>query len=105
MAVGGTSLTIATNGSRISETAWSSGGGGPSRYEVEVPFQRSVQNSGKRTTPDVAYNADTNRGFYVYDSVAGPERSDGLVFLRRHQRQRAAVGRPDRLGRPGPRLR
>jgi subtilase family serine protease len=69
LAVGGTSLTITTNGTRISETGWSSGGGGLSKYEYEQPFQRSVQSSGKRSTPDVAYNADTNKGFYVYDSV------------------------------------
>jgi subtilase family serine protease len=69
LAVGGTSLTITSNGTRISETGWSSGGGGLSKYESEQPFQRSVQGSGKRSTPDVAYNADTNKGFYVYDSV------------------------------------
>jgi subtilase family serine protease len=69
VAVGGTSLTVATNGTRISETGWNSGGGGLSKYEFELPNQRSVQNSGKRSTPDVAYNADPNTGFYVYDSV------------------------------------
>jgi subtilase family serine protease len=69
LAVGGASLIIATDGTRINETGWSGGGGGLSRYEFEVPFQRSVQGSGKRSTPDVAYNADPNTGFYVYDSV------------------------------------
>jgi subtilase family serine protease len=69
LAVGGTSLTITSDGTRISETAWSSGGGGPSKYEYEPSFQRAAQTSGKRATPDVAYSADTNKGFYVYDSV------------------------------------
>ena len=69
IAVGGTSLSLGANGNRSAETAWSSGGGGLSKYEFELPFQRSSQNSGKRATPDVAYNADTNTGFYVYDSV------------------------------------
>ena len=69
LAVGGTSLTVTANGTRINETGWSSGGGGLSRYEAEPSFQRSVQGSGKRSTPDVAYNADTNTGFYVYDGT------------------------------------
>jgi len=69
LAVGGTSLTITSDGTRISETAWSSGGGGLSKYESEPSFQRAAQTSGKRATPDVAYSADTNKGFYVYDGV------------------------------------
>ncbi len=66
LAVGGTSLTIAPDGTRISESAWSSGGGGLSKYEPEPSFQQPAQTSGKRSTPDVAYNADTNKGYYVY---------------------------------------
>ena len=69
LAVGGTSLTITADGTRISETGWSSGGGGLSQYESEPSFERSAQNYGMRATPDVAYNADTNTGYYVYDGT------------------------------------
>ena len=69
LAVGGTSLTITADGTRISETGWSSGGGGLSRYESEPSFERSAQNYGMRATPDVAYSADTNKGYYVYDGT------------------------------------
>lgn len=69
LAVGGTSLTITTAAAYASEKAWSDSGGGPSQYEAEPSFQRQAQDSGKRSSPDVAYNADPNTGFYVYDTV------------------------------------
>ncbi len=69
LAVGGTSLNITANGTRLGETGWSKSGGGLSEYEAEPSIQRAGQNSGKRSSPDVAYSADTNKGFYVYDSV------------------------------------
>jgi hypothetical protein len=71
LAVGGTSLTTSsTTSSYVSETGWYGSGGGISRYEREPYYQRSVQGTGARTTPDVAYNADPNTGFAVYDSTA-----------------------------------
>ncbi len=69
LAVGGTSLTIATPGAYVGETAWNGSGGGPSQYEAKPSYQSSTPDAGKRTTPDVAYNADPNTGYYVYDSV------------------------------------
>ena len=69
LAVGGTSLTITSAGAYVGETAWTDGGGGPSQYEAEPSYQSQVQGSGQRMTPDVAYNADPNTGFYVYDTV------------------------------------
>ena len=69
LAVGGTSLTITTAAAYVGEKAWSDSGGGPSQYEAEPSYQDQVQTSGKRTSPDVAYNADPNTGFYVYDTV------------------------------------
>jgi hypothetical protein len=42
------------------------GGGGSSAYVSEPSYQRSVQNTGLRSTPDVAYNADPNTGYYTY---------------------------------------
>ena len=69
LAVGGTSLTITTQNAWGGETAWSDSGGGRSLYEAEPAFQRAAQASGKRTTPDVAYDANPNTGVYVYDTV------------------------------------
>jgi hypothetical protein len=69
LAVGGTSLSTNSSGSFVGETAWSGSGGGISTFETEPSYQTSVQTTGQRTTPDVAYNADPNSGFAVYDSV------------------------------------
>ena len=71
LAVGGTTLNT-TGSARAygSETAWSDSGGGPSLYEGEPNYRRSVQSSGKRKAPDVSYDANPNTGFSVYDSTA-----------------------------------
>ena len=69
LAVGGTGLSIDAAGDYLGETGWSGSGGGPSRFEAEPGFQRAVQQSGKRSTPDVAYDADPNTSFYVYDTA------------------------------------
>jgi subtilase family serine protease len=69
IAVGGTTLNLAnTSGTYGSERGWSGSGGGYSSYENEPSFQKSVQNSGVRTTPDVSYDANPNTGFYVYQT-------------------------------------
>jgi subtilase family serine protease len=68
LAVGGTSLTIRSDGSWQSETGWSSSGGGQSAFESRPAFQTSLPMS-HRGSPDVAYNADPNTGFAVFDSV------------------------------------
>ena len=69
LAVGGTSLSIDAWGNYLGETAWAGSGGGTSRFEAEPTFQRAAQQSGKRDAPDVAYDADPNTGFYVYDTA------------------------------------
>ena len=72
ISVGGTSLTVAANGTLVGETAWSGSGGGVSAYIAEPLRQRAanlLQANGRRATPDVAYNADPNTGYPVYDSV------------------------------------
>jgi len=69
LAVGGTRLTLSSAGTYSQESGWSNGGGGPSRAEAEPTFQRGVQTSGRRDTPDVAYDADPGTGFLVYDSL------------------------------------
>ena len=67
LAVGGTTLTPNANGT-FNETGWTAGsdpsapsqasGGGYSQYEREPPFQQGVQQSGRRTSPDVSFDAD-----------------------------------------------
>jgi subtilase family serine protease len=73
VAVGGTRLNVDSAGNYFGETAWSGSGGGQSVYEVEPSYQAThlIPNdpNGKRGTPDVAYDADPNTGFSVYDSV------------------------------------
>ncbi len=69
LAVGGTTLNLASANGYGSETAWSGSGGGLSRFEFEPAFQKMVQGTGVRTTPDVGYDANPSTGFLVYDSV------------------------------------
>jgi hypothetical protein len=69
VAVGGTTLTLSSDGSVTSEVAWSGSGGGQSWVEPEPSYQKSVQSSGKREMPDVSFEADPNTGVAVYDSV------------------------------------
>lgn len=77
LSVGGTSLTLNPNNTYKSETAWGNGtssgtaggsGGGISQFESEPTYQQSVQNTGFRTVPDVAFDADPATGVAVYDS-------------------------------------
>src|SRR5271157_1512722 len=79
MAVGGTTLELNPNGTYLGETGWSVGsdpsnpssgtGGGVSKYETEPSYQKAVQQTGYRTTPDVSMDADTATGvFIVYHS-------------------------------------
>lgn len=74
ISVGGTLLTFNANGTLLSETGWSSGGGGCSLYETATSVQSSFSTygqvgcAGKRATPDVSLDADPNSGAAVYDS-------------------------------------
>jgi hypothetical protein len=69
LSAGGTSLTLNSDNTYNSESAWSSGGGGASANESEPGYQTgfNISLSG-RGTPDVSYDADPNTGVYVYDS-------------------------------------
>jgi subtilase family serine protease len=71
--VGGTTLTLAANGSYQSETAWTGSGGGLSVIEREPSFQSQFpipdDSRGYRGSPDVAYNANPATGYAVYDSI------------------------------------
>jgi subtilase family serine protease len=72
--VGGTSLTVDSNGNYLSETAWSGSGGGESSIEAEPLFQEQFKipndSRGTRGVPDVSYNANPGTGYAVYDSVS-----------------------------------
>jgi subtilase family serine protease len=70
-AVGGTSLTQATNtGVRNgSETAWSSGGSGCSAYETKPTWQKDT-GCANRTVADVSAVADPGTGVWIYDTYA-----------------------------------
>ncbi len=71
VSVGGTNLTLGTSGRRVSETAWSDGGGGVSDI-FEIPayqgrfFNIYGMTGGKRGTPDVAMSANFSPGAAVY---------------------------------------
>jgi subtilase family serine protease len=71
--VGGTTLHLNTNGSYLSETAWSGSGGGLSKYEREPSFQAQFaipnDSRGYRGAPDVSYDGDPGTGYAIYDSV------------------------------------
>jgi subtilase family serine protease len=67
LAVGGTSLTL-SGSSYVSETAWSDGGGGYSKYVTRPSFQVGANNIPWRSTPDVSYDANPNTGFYLYST-------------------------------------
>ena len=71
VAVGGTTLQVDAGGNYLGETSWSGSTGGLSSYESQPAYQKGVvtQSSTKRANPDVAYNANPNVGFAVYDST------------------------------------
>jgi subtilase family serine protease len=74
ISVGGTTLNF-QNGVLVSETGWSSGGGGCSIYETATGAQAAfgdylqVGCNGKRATPDVSLDGDPASGVSVYDST------------------------------------
>jgi subtilase family serine protease len=69
LAVGGTSLLVDSAGNYTSEGVWYGSSGGTSRYMEEPAYQRSVQSSGRRSTPDVAFVADPATGVEVYTTA------------------------------------
>lgn len=78
-AVGGTSLTRASNSRGWSETVWSGAGAGCSAYEPKPSWQKDT-GCARRTVADVAADADPNTGVAVYDSFAYRGQSGWLVF-------------------------
>ena len=66
VAVGGTTLQVDMSGTYLGETAWSRSGGGISTIEQKPSYQASVPSTGRRSTPDVAFDADPNTGVQIY---------------------------------------
>ena len=56
-----------------SEVGWSSSSGGMSQFEGEPAYQLGVQNTGKRTIPDVALDADPLTGVVVSNTYDNPD--------------------------------
>jgi len=79
LGVGGTTLNQ-SGGVYQSESAWSDSGGGTSSFVNEPSYQLSSQTTGRRTTPDVAFDADPNTGIAVYDSLPESGQSGWLEF-------------------------
>ena len=83
-AVGGTSLTRASNTRGWSETAWNKAGSGCSAYDPQPSWQSSLTNitsvCGKRAVADVSADADPNTGVDVYDSYSYQGLKGWLVF-------------------------
>ena len=79
LSVGGTSLSLTSSGSYQSETAWFYGGGSYSPYEPEPSYQRSVQTTGQRATPDVAFDADPSTGVEIYETSPRSRRGSWQV--------------------------
>lgn len=70
--VGGTTLNVDASGNYLSEVAWSGSGGGISAFEAAPAYQLNFplpnNPNNMRGEPDVAYGADPNTGFAVYDT-------------------------------------
>lgn len=105
ISVGGTSLKLAADNTVVSETGWSnqygSSGGGVSAYESKPSYQNSQNTGSKRTTPDVALDADPLTGVPVYyngswltfggTSAAAPQWA-GLIALANQARGKTLSG-------------
>ena len=67
---------MTSNGTYVSETAWSDSGGGLSAFEPGQSFQTAALTASglpttARATPDVAFDANPSTGVSVFDSVGG----------------------------------
>jgi len=69
ISAGGTTNSRDASGNLQAQLAWSSTGGGPSRYESRPSYQSAISQvvGNKRGTPDVAADADPNTGVWVYN--------------------------------------
>jgi kumamolisin len=69
VSAGGTQVNR-SNGNYTNQTAWSSGGGGASKYEARPSFQNAIQSivGTKRGTPDLSFDSSGGSPVAVYNS-------------------------------------
>jgi kumamolisin len=69
VSAGGTTNSRDANGDLQVQLAWSSTGGGPSKYESRPSYQSAISKivGSKRGTPDIAADADPSTGVWVYN--------------------------------------
>lgn len=79
LAVGGTTLTTDAAGNYQGETLWRGSTSGISLFEPRPAFQSALQMTGKRTTPDVAFDGDPNSGVAVYGTIPSTGRASWQV--------------------------
>ena len=79
-AVGGTSLSKATNSRGWTETAWNGAGSGCSKYIGKVSWQSISTCSTHRAVADVSAVANPSTGVAVYDSYGSSGGANWLVF-------------------------
>ena len=80
VSVGGTTLNVGSGGVYLGESAWTSTGGGYSRYEPEPAYQLSLQSTGLRSVPDVAFDANPNTGMSVYSTAPSTGQGSWAVY-------------------------
>jgi len=78
-AVGGTTLKLKADNTRLSETVWSGAGSGCSAYIGKHSWQHDAA-CGNRTVADVAAVADPATGVAVYDSYGSTGGANWYVF-------------------------
>ncbi|SDP03140.1 hypothetical protein SAMN04515671_2731 [Nakamurella panacisegetis] len=80
VAVGGTSLSKASNTRGWTESAWSGAGSGCSTLNAKPTWQTSVTQCSGKANADVSAVADPNTGVAVYDSTAYQGSKGWMVF-------------------------
>jgi subtilase family serine protease len=71
LGVGGTTLTVDASGAYQSETVWAQSGTGLSRISAEPAYQRTLQDAGSKSVPDVSFLSDPDTGVQVYSTPPG----------------------------------
>ena len=69
LGVGGTTLYLDATSNNIGEAVWHGSQGGLSSYTAEPSYQAGVQSTGRRSSPDVAFDGDPNTGVIVYTTT------------------------------------
>jgi hypothetical protein len=85
ISAGGTTVNRDSDGDFSGESAWSSAGGGPSKYEPVPDYQSAIYSlaqllNGRRGTPDFSFDSNPSTGVSVYDSTPCQGLSGWMVF-------------------------